>query len=67
MTAASALTALKTDRLKSLRAKETDGMVKLTRSKVGQAQLARLLGTGHLPVVMPSGLLALRITEDARS
>ena len=42
-------------------------MVKLTRSRVGQFQLARLLDVSHLPVVMPSKLLARRITEDTRA
>ena len=67
MTAASAMTTLKAGKLESLRAQETDGMVRLTGSRVGRAQQARLLGTGRLPVVMPSELLALRITEDAHA
>ena len=64
ITASSALTALKAGKLESLGAQETGGMVKITRSRVGQAQLGRLLGTDHLPVVMPSKLLGLHMTED---
>ena len=67
MTAASAMTTLKAGKLKLLGAQETDGMVKFTGSRVGQAQLARLLGTGHLPMVMQSKILALHITEDAHA
>ena len=65
ITAASALTDLKACQFQSLGAQEINGTVKLTRSRVWQAQLARLLGAGHLPIVMPSELLALCITEDA--
>ena len=60
----SAFLALRSGRLLSLGAQEHQGLV-VVRGRVGQAHLARLLGTSSLPVVMPSELLALRVTEEA--
>ena len=60
----SAFAALRSGRLLSLGAQEHRGLV-VVRGRVGQAHLARLLGTSSLPVVMPSELLALRVTEEA--
>ena len=57
----SAFLALKASRLLSLGAQEHHGMVKMA-GRVGQAELARLLGTVSLPVIMPTKLLALRVT-----
>ena len=44
-----------------------DGMVKLSRSRVGQDQLARLQGMSDLPMIILSELLALHITEDTHA
>merc|ERR1719509_413472 len=60
----SAFSALRSGRLLSLGAQEHRGIV-VVRGRVGQAHLARLLGTSSLPVVMPSELLAQRVTEEA--
>ena len=60
----SAFLALKSGRLLSLGAQEHRGLVVVT-GRVGQAHLAKLLGTSSLPVVMPSELLAQRVTEEA--
>ena len=60
----SAFLALGAGKLLSLGAQESCGLVVIT-GRVGQAHLARLLGTSSLPVVMPTELLALRVTEAA--
>ena len=67
MSGPSALAALKAGKLKSLGAQELDGMVKLSRSRVGQDQLARLQGISDLPMIILSELLALHITEDTHA
>ena len=60
----SAFLALRSGRLLSLGAQEHRGLVRIT-GRVGQAQLARLLGTDSITVIMPTELLALRVTEEA--
>ena len=60
----SAFSALRAGQLLSLEAHESRGLAQIA-FRVGQAELVRLLGTNSLLVVMPSELLALRVTQEA--
>ena len=61
----STFTALKQGKLLALGAQESEGLVKVARSRVGQARLAQLLGNADLSVVMPSELFARKIVVRA--
>ena len=65
MASVSVFAALKQGKLLLLSSQESKGMVKMVRSRIGQARLAQLLGNADFPVVISSELLARRITVQA--